>query len=151
MVQSGSITARAAANITVHTPWPLPNFSFGPVASGTVGVSAKPKVIDNVVQISNLGITQFDLSLDWGVIPSWISVFLKPLLGPLENFLFEQLIEPRIKEILSPLVIPVYTIPSIGIPVENGKVTLSLTNIDTTKLAVGGRTQLVAFGTPTIS
>ena len=136
----------------MHTPWPLPNFSFGPVATGTIGVSAKPRVADNVVQLSHMELEQLSLSLQWGPIPTFVSAFLKPLLSSLESFLFDQLIRPQIREVLAPLVIPVYTIQPIDIPVrDDKKITVSLTNIDTTKLVVGGRTQLVAYGTPTIN
>lgn len=101
--------------------------------------------------ISNLTINKFNLSLDWGGIPGWISSILNPLLSPLEDFLFGKLIEPLITKVLSGLIIPVYTIPTISIPVKDKKVIISLTDIETKSLMAGTRSLLVAYGTPVIS
>lgn len=149
--QTATIDARAAANITFHTPWPLPNFSFGPVASGLVGISAKASVTNRQVSISRLSITKFDLSMNWGGIPGWISAVLQPLLGPLQDYLFDKLVKPQLNELLGGLVVPVYTIPTITVPVKDGhNLTISLENIDTGRLTVGDRNLLVAYGTPVI-
>ncbi|KAH7303841.1 hypothetical protein B0I35DRAFT_414891 [Stachybotrys elegans] len=126
---SAAISAQAAANVTFHTLWPLPNFSFGPISRGTIGLQAKTSVSDSQLIISDISVNKFNLSFEWGVIPGWVNAILRPLLDPLQDYLFKTLIRPQISAVLAPLDIPVYTIPTITIPVNDSNFTISLPSI----------------------
>ena len=137
--------------MTFHTPWPLPNFSFGPTINGSIGISAKPSVVSNEVTISYLGVTNLSLNISWGGIPDWVSALINGLLGPLEDYIINTVIAPLIRDALSPIVIPVYNIQPIPVTIGGLVLNIALNNVSTEQLLVAGDTLLVAHGMPSIT
>lgn len=114
---SASIEAQAECHLTLHTPRPLPNVSFGPSASATASATFRTCVQSSEVIIQLKGSPNFQFSFTWGI-PGWINWFFKPI---------EEGLALALNNVLGPLIvnaipeIPVYTIPDIPINLDNGK------------------------------
>ncbi|MCG5053137.1 MAG: hypothetical protein KA712_09275 [Myxococcales bacterium] len=141
----GSLTATAVANasaqLTVHTPWPLPNFSFGPSATASLTATLQPSVVNGELVVQVAGIVLPSFSFSWGSIPDWVEWILSPLLDGLADAL-NAVFGPLIKDALSGLSIPVYTIPSISIPLAGKEISVHV-NQATTSATAGNSLLLV--------
>lgn len=118
---------------TVHTPSPLPNFSFGPTATATL----QPSVNNNELYVAITGCPIPTLSFSWGGIPSWISWLLIPLLDSLATVLNE-ILGPLIGTALSLPPIHVCTMPGISFTLAGTPIHIRLQQATT---AAGGSPQ----------
>ncbi|GAB4094220.1 hypothetical protein [Flaviaesturariibacter terrae] len=131
---SAVIQAAAWAQLTVHTPWPLPDFSFGPRASATIAGTLVPSVRNGelYVQLQGFPIPYFDFS--WGSIPDWVRYLLYPLLAGL-NAALNAILGPIISKAFSLPPIPVYQLPKVSVSLGGKDFYISLTDATT---AAGG-------------
>jgi len=127
---TASIQANALAQLKVHTPWPLPDFTFGPSASGAITASLKPYVSNGQVSIviQSCSIPTFHFS--WGSIPSWVEYILSPLLDGL-GMALNAVFGPLISQILSQFSIPVYTIPTFSVTLAGKQINISVNQAST--------------------
>ena len=116
---SAKIEAEAVCQLTLHTPWPLPNVSFGPKATASLACELRALVENSEVMLAFANIPHISFSFDWGIPGVW-----KYLLYPLEAGLSAALngiLGGLIGNLLKQLKIPVYEIPTITIPFGDGK------------------------------
>src|SRR5690349_15606410 len=73
-----TLVAQAWASLTVHTPPPLPNFTFGPTATATLTATLKPAVNNQELSVQVQGVPIPTFSFSWGDIPGWINDLLAP-------------------------------------------------------------------------
>ena len=116
---SAKIEAEAVCQLTLHTPWPLPNVSFGPKATASLACELRALVENSEVMLAFANIPHISFSFDWGIPSVW-----KYLLYPLEAGLsaaLNDILGGLIGNLLKQLKIPVYEIPTITIPFGDGK------------------------------
>jgi hypothetical protein len=121
---SASIVADVLAQLTLHTPWPLPNVSFGPKAQASLAVTFKPSVDNGNVYIAIEGVPIPTFSFDWGI-PSWINWLFYPLEAGLAAAL-NAILGPLIGNILKFPPIKVFTIPQISFSLAGQTINIML-------------------------
>lgn len=109
---NATIMAYANAQLTLHTPSPLPNVTFGPNAQASISATLKPVVNNGEVAVSIEGVPIPTFSFDWGI-PSWIGWLFYPLQAGLAAAL-NAVLGPLLGNILTFPAIPVYTLPEIS-------------------------------------
>jgi hypothetical protein len=127
---TGSITAKASATLTIHTPWPLPNLDIGPTASATVTATFIPSVQNKALFIKANGLPAFNFDFNFEPIPDWIQYILDPLLDGL-NTALNAVFGPLISNIIPP--IEVYTIPDISFSIEGTNVNININDATTSR------------------
>ena len=116
---SAKIEAEAVCQLTLHTPSPLPNVSFGPKATASLACELRALVEDSEVKLALANIPHISFSFDWGIPSLW-----KYLLYPLEVGLsaaLNDILGDLIGDLLKKLKISVYEIPTIPIDFGDGK------------------------------
>jgi hypothetical protein len=127
---SVSMPCAAWAQLVLHTPWPLPDFSFGPSATAFVSATATPSVSSNVLMVQ---INQVDppiFTFSWGNIPDWVAPLLSPMLDLLADALGLALV-PLITQNLRLLQFPVLTLPNVPVTIDNSTYVLSIMEAST--------------------
>lgn len=130
----GGITATAAAKayakLTLHTPGPFPNVSFGPTATATLTPTFTPSVSNGQVFITHVSSKIPTFSFDWGI-PSWINWFFEPIEYGLAAAL-NAVIGPLIKAAFSNIpAIELFTLPTISINLAGKKINISINQATT--------------------
>lgn len=133
--KDGSLSAKlpldARAQLTIHTPWPLPNFSFGPKATSSVAVTLAPSVRDSQFYIDIKDVQIKELSFDFGGIPGWINAIFSPLrvgLGAALNAVLQPIIKTALLAIPP---IKIFTLPIIPITLADKTIEVKLSNATT--------------------
>ena len=122
---SATIEANASCQLTMETPWPLPNITFGPSATARAAWTFRPLIKGGELQIVPEGIPFFSFSFDWGI-PSWINWLFEPLEYGLAAALNAAL-GPLIANVLHIPGIPICKIPDIPIDFGEGlKITIAI-------------------------
>lgn len=127
---TASITAKASATLTVHTPWPLPNLDIGPTASATVTATFTPSVQNKDLYIKPNSLPAFNFDFNFEPIPDWIQYILGPLLDGL-NAALNAVFGPLISNIIPP--IKVYTLPDISFSIEGTNVNININEATTSR------------------
>jgi len=122
-------TANAACQLTLHTPWPLPDVPFGPTATATLSATAKPSVNSGKIQvvIESVSIPSFDFN--WGI-PDWIDW----LFYPIEQLLAAALnavLSPIISAIISQFTFTIMTFPTISFTIVDKNINVNIQNART--------------------
>lgn len=113
-----TIEANALCQLTMKTPWPLHNATFGPSATAGLAGTYRPIIKDGELKLVVEGIPIPYFTFDWGT-PSWI----KQLFGSYEKRLAEALnatLRPLVKNALQ-TAIPILKIQVIHIDFDEGK------------------------------
>ena len=122
---SASLQANASCQLTMKTPWPLPDVSFGPSATVTLAVALYPSIEDGELKVAIANIPTFSFSFDWGI-PNWIDYLFHPLEAGLAAAL-NAVLGPLISDTLKKLGIPILQIPAIHFDFGGGKtITISI-------------------------
>jgi len=121
---SATIVADALAQLTLHTPWPLSNVSFGPRATASLSVTFQPMVINGDVYIAIEGIPIPSFSFDWGI-PSWINWLFYPLQAGLSAAL-NAVFGPLIGNVLRFPPIKIFALPTISFDLAGKQITINL-------------------------
>ena len=117
---SASIEANASAQLTLHTPWPFHNISFGPSATASASVAIRPSIEGGKLVLQLASIPNFSFSFTVWDLPSWISWLFSPLeagLAAALNAALGPLISEELKAIPG---IPILSIPDIPIDFGDG-------------------------------
>jgi len=134
--KDGSISAKlpleARAQLTIHTPWPLPNFSFGPKATSTVKLTLKPLVKNSDFYIEVKDVQIKEMSFDFGGIPGWLNTIFSPLRAGL-GIALNTALQPIIKAALLAIpAIKIFTLPTIPITLADKTIEVKLNSAKTT-------------------
>ena len=121
---SASIVADALAQLTLHMPDPFPNVSFGPKAQATLAVTFQPSVVANEVRLAIEGVPIPDFSFDWGL-PGWVNWVFDPIEAGLAAAL-NKVLGPLIGKALTFPPIPVFSLPTVKIPIGGKSVEITL-------------------------
>lgn len=121
---SASANAAILAQLTLHTPWPFPNVSFGPKAQASLAVTFRPSVNNGDVYIAIEGVPIPSFSFDWGI-PSWINWFFLPIQAGLAAAL-NAILGPLIGNVLKFPPIKVFTIPDISFKLAGQTININL-------------------------
>lgn len=140
---TATIVAQAWATLTVETPWPLPNFSFGPTATATLTAQLQPSIQNNEVYVTIEGVPIPTFNFTWGSIPGWVEFILSPLLDGLSAAL-NAVLGPLIGNALQLPPIPVYGIPQINIPFPGQPIQVNINQATTSAGGPGGNLLLVS-------
>jgi hypothetical protein len=126
---SATLTAYAKAQLTLHTPSPLPNVSFGPDAEASISATFKPSVQGGKVCVVLEGVPIPTFSFSWGI-PSWINWLFEPLEAGLAAAL-NAVLGPLLGNVLDLPPIPVYTIPNIQFSLAGKSIDVSINSATT--------------------
>jgi hypothetical protein len=126
---SAQIQASAWAQLTLHTPWPLPNVDFGPDASATISATFIPSVVNQEVEIQLEGFPIPTFSFDWGI-PGWINWLFYPLEKGLAAAL-NAVLNPLIGNIIKFPPISVYSLPTVSFTLAGQNFKINITNATT--------------------
>lgn len=129
---AATITADAVAQLTLHTPWPLPNVNFGPKATAAISATFQPSVQNGVVEVKLIGAPIPTFSFDWGI-PGWINWVFDPIEAGLADALNE-ILGPLLSGVLNIPPIPVYKIPEINFTVEGIAFNISIGSATTSEM-----------------
>lgn len=121
---SASIKANASCQLTLQTPWYLPNVSFGPSATLIIKCSLLPSIDDGELKVAFANIPSFRFPFDWGI-PGWINWVFDPIEEGL-SFALNALLYPLIGDLLKSLAIPILNIPPINIELGGKKMTIQI-------------------------
>lgn len=121
---SGSIIADVLAQLTLHTPGPLPNVNFGPKAQASLAATFEPSVDNGDVYIAIESVPIPKFSFDWGI-PSWINWLFLPLEAGLAAAL-NAVLGPLIGNVLKFPPIKVFTIPTISFSLAGQTININL-------------------------
>jgi hypothetical protein len=127
---SVQVPCNAEAQLTVHTPWPFPNFSFGPSATVVLAATATPAVVGGELQITLNSIDSPSFDFSWGDIPGWVAFILDPLLDGLGDAL-GAILAPLVTQAVSGLTFSVVTVPSFNVSLGGSSYTLALAQATT--------------------
>jgi hypothetical protein len=122
---SVGLPCNAWAQLVLHTPWWLPDFSFGPSATAIPAATAIPSVVDGVLLVTIDSIDDLTFNFSWGNIPDWVMPILGPLLSGLADAL-GALLAVLITQAVRGLQIPVLTLPDVKIPIGGTTYALSI-------------------------
>jgi hypothetical protein len=122
-------TAYAVCQLTLHTPWPFPDVSFGPSATATLSATAKPSVNRGQIQIviESVSIPSFDFN--WGI-PDWIDWFFSPIEYAL-GLALNAVLSPLISAIISQFTITIMTFPTISFTILDKNINVNIQNART--------------------
>jgi hypothetical protein len=126
---SATIVAKALAQLTLHTPWPLPNVSFGPEAQATISGTLKPSVVNGELCLLLEGFPIPTFSFDWGI-PSWINWLFYPLEAALAAALNAAL-SPLIGNALQLPPIHVLSLPTFSFTIAGKEITVAISQATT--------------------
>ena len=130
---STSIMADVVAQLTLHTPWPLPNVSFGPRASASISATLKPQVVNGQLSLILQGISVPTFSFDWGI-PSYIGWLFYPLQAGL-SLALNAILGPLISNVLKLIPpIPIYTLPAIPITLGSKTIHININQATTSSI-----------------
>lgn len=121
---SASITMDALAQLTMRTPWPFRDVSFGPRAHASIAATLKPSVRNGVMYIALEGVPIPTFHFDWGI-PSWIDWLFYPLEEGLAAAL-NGVLGPLIGNVLKFPPIKVFEIPSMEFTLEGVTIKINL-------------------------
>ena len=122
-----SIQANASCQLTMQTPWPIPNVSFGPSATATLTGFVNPLIEDNEFKIAIASFPAFNFSFSWGF-PTILEYLFYPIQAALAAAL-NAILGPIINDALQNIKIHITDIPDI--PIDLGadkKITISIAN-----------------------
>lgn len=108
----------------MHTPWPLPNVSFGPGATVTLGATLYHSIEDGELKVAITNIPTFSFPFNWGI-PSWINWLFNPLEPALAAAL-NAILGPKIGDMLKNLKIPIFKLPPISIDFGSKTITVAI-------------------------
>ena len=126
---SPTIEADALAQLTLHTPWPLPNVSFGPNAQASLSATFQPSVNNGSVYIAIEGVPIPTFNFNWGI-PGWIDWLFYPLEAGLSAAL-NAVFGPLIGNILKFPPIEIFTLPTISFSLDGKTITINLNKATT--------------------
>jgi len=147
---SVQVPCNAEAQLTVHTPWPLPNFSFGPSATVVLAATATPAVVGGELQIALDSIDPPSFDFSWGDIPGWVAFILNPLLDGLSEAL-GAILGPLVNQAISGLTFSVLSVPSFNVSLGGSSYTLALAQAATSAGQGPEGTLLLVEGQPTFT
>lgn len=122
---TATIEANALAQLTLHTPKPLPNFSFGPSATASATINLRPSIQNSVIELSSEEFL-FDFDFNWGSIPVWINPFFFPLklaLTTALNAYLNNMILPIVLEAVREAQI---TLPAISLDYQGSRINITI-------------------------
>ncbi|WP_316740685.1 hypothetical protein [Pedobacter antarcticus] len=127
---TATITADVLAQLTLTTPWPAPDVSFGPHAQASIAATFKPSVKNGELYILLEGSPIPSFSFDWGI-PSWINWLFLPLQAGLTAAL-NMILGPLIGNILKLPPIKVYSLPKFSFTLAGKTIKISFEDAETT-------------------
>jgi hypothetical protein len=127
---SAQLPCQAEAQLTVHTPWPLPDFTFGPSATATVSATATPQVVGGELRITFGSLAPPTFTFSWGNLPGWIDWILGPLLSGLGDALGAAL-AALLDVALHGVTFPVMSVPSVKVALGGTSYRLSIAQAST--------------------
>lgn len=142
---TATITAEADCNLTLHTPNGLPNVSFSPSGSASISATLTPSVNNGEVCVSLDNVDIPSISFDWGI-PSWINWLFSPIEDGLADAL-NALLNPLIGDLLDGLKISVTQLPTVSIALGGKTINVSIPTVTTSSL----NSQLVIEGQLSVS
>ena len=113
------IKANASCQLTMKTPWPLKNISFGPSATASLAWTLRPLIEYGELKVVPEGIPIPNFSFSWGI-SGWINRLFSPLEAGLAAAL-NAVLGPLIANALKIPGISIMKIPVISIDFEGGK------------------------------
>ncbi len=130
----GSLTIQvpcnAEAQLTVHTPSVLPNFTFGPTATAVLSATGTPAVVNGELQVTINSVNPPSFDFSWGDIPFWIMPILNPLFAGLATAL-GAVLAPLVTAALGGKTFSVLTLPTPEVSLDGSSYRLAITQAST--------------------